>query len=279
MERITAPDGAGIVVHSVGTGSPGKPGIVVVHGGGVTIGIYRRLAARLSDRFAVHLYNRRGREDAAPRREPYSVDQEIEDLGAVLEHTGAGNVLGHSYGGFVALKAALELPIERIGLYDAAISIDGRPDAGFLPAAEAAVARGDIVTAMAIVGAAVNNHSAASRLPLAVQKLFVRAMLRIPAARGLADLLPMTLVETREVSIHDGPAERYAGITAEVLLASGDNVGNSFTDNNEALARVIPNARTIVIPRSRHDAIAIAHPRIVAPFAEFFAAPKTLRHG
>ena len=49
---------------SVGSG----PGVVVVHGGGVTASIYRRLAERLSSRLTVHLYNRRGRADAPPRR-------------------------------------------------------------------------------------------------------------------------------------------------------------------------------------------------------------------
>src|SRR5215218_9445869 len=104
MERITARDGATIVVHPTGSG----PGIVVVHGGGVTIGSYRQLARKLADRFTVHLYNRRGREDAAPRSEPYTVDQDIDDLAAVLEHTGARNVIGHSSGGFIALRAALK---------------------------------------------------------------------------------------------------------------------------------------------------------------------------
>ena len=103
MERITAPDGADIVLHSTGRG----PGIVVVHGGGVTIGVYRRLAAALADRFTVHLYNRRGRADAAPRSLPYTFEQDIDDLGEVLRHTGAGNVIGHSSGGFIALQAAL----------------------------------------------------------------------------------------------------------------------------------------------------------------------------
>ncbi|GGR94378.1 hypothetical protein GCM10010169_43640 [Micromonospora fulviviridis] len=115
MQRITAPDGAGIVLHSTGSG----PDLVVVHGGGVTIHEYRLLAALIADRFTVHLYNRRGRADAAPRREPYTVEQEIEDLGAVLAHTGARRAIGHSYGAFVVLRAALRLPLDRIAVYDA----------------------------------------------------------------------------------------------------------------------------------------------------------------
>ncbi|MFD0786756.1 alpha/beta fold hydrolase, partial [Micromonospora azadirachtae] len=133
METVIAPDGERIVLHSSGTG----PDVVVVHGGGVTIEPYRRLAAALTDHHTVHLYNRRGRADAPARREPYSVQQEIEDLAAVLTHTGARTVVGHSSGGFIALRAALTLPIARLALYDPAVSVDGIFKAEFVPRARA----------------------------------------------------------------------------------------------------------------------------------------------
>src|SRR3954463_14739081 len=140
MERVRAGDGARIVLHSTGSG----PGVVVVHGGGVTIDVYARLARRLSDQLTVHLYNRRGRADAAPRTEPYTVEEDVADLAAVLEHTGARSVLGHSSGGFIALQAALRLPIERLALYDAAVSIDGGFPTGWLDEARAAARDGDL---------------------------------------------------------------------------------------------------------------------------------------
>jgi pimeloyl-ACP methyl ester carboxylesterase len=125
VDRITAKGGAGIAVHSVGTG----PGIVILHGGGVMERDYRRLAQALSDRFTVHLYNRRGRPDSAPLDGTETVTTDIDDLAAVLEHTGARNVFGHSGGGFVALRAGLSLPLERIAVYDPGVSILGYPRA------------------------------------------------------------------------------------------------------------------------------------------------------
>jgi len=88
----------------------------VVHGGGVTIAVYARLARRLADHFTVHLYNRRGRADAPPRTEPYAIEEDVDDLAAVLQHTGARNVIGHSSGGFIALEGAVRLPIDRLAL-------------------------------------------------------------------------------------------------------------------------------------------------------------------
>ncbi|GIF52442.1 pimeloyl-ACP methyl ester carboxylesterase [Asanoa ferruginea] len=271
MERITARDGATIVLHSTGAG----PGIVVVHGGGVDISIYHRLAAALADRFTVHLYNRRGRADAPPRTSPYTFDEDIDDLAAVLDHTGAGNVIGHSSGGFIALTAALRLPIARLALYDAAISIDGSFPAAWLGAARAAAAAGDIARAMALTAGGINTHQVTSRWPLPVQTAICRLFLRTPIGRMMGDLLPMTLDESALIHAADSPASRWAAVTAEVLLACGANGPRYYAPANEALARTIPRARTLEIPRSGHDAINRAHPRMIDPLATFFGAEVT----
>ncbi|MFF5056080.1 alpha/beta fold hydrolase [Micromonospora sp. NPDC000663] len=270
-ERIRARDGQTVALHSTGDG----PGIVLVHGGGVTIDVYRRLTAALADRFTVHLYNRRGRADAPPRSEPYTVGQEIDDLATVLENTGARNVIGHSAGGFIALEGARHLPIDRLALYDAAISVDGGMPFAWLEAARAAARDGDIARGLAITTAGINPQMAAARLPLAVRVAIIRAFLQTPIGRMMGDLLPMTLDETALILAHDGPATRWAGVTAEVLLACGADGPPYYADMNEALARALPRARALTIPRSGHDAINRAHPRIVEPLVDFFAAPVT----
>ncbi|MGQ5261356.1 alpha/beta fold hydrolase [Micromonospora sp. ZYX-F-536] len=271
MERITARDGASIAVHSTGSG----PGIVVVHGGGVTIDVYRRLATALADRFTVHLYNRRGRADAPPRSMPYMLDQEIDDLATVLEHTGSGNVIGHSSGGFIALQGALRLPIERLALYDAAISVDGGWPSAWLEPAREALRRGDIALGLAITAAGINPQMAAGRLPLGVRTAIIRAFMRTPIGRTMGELLPMTLDETALILAHDGPASQWEAVTAEVLLACGTDGPPYYADANEALARTLPRARTVTIPRSGHDAINRAFPRMVEPLVDFFTAPVT----
>ncbi|MBQ0902204.1 alpha/beta fold hydrolase [Micromonospora sp. U21] len=80
---------------------------------------------------------------------PYTFEQDIDDLAVVLEHTGSGNVVGHSSGGFIALQAALRLPINRLALYDAAVSIDGGFPAAWLDAAQEALRAGDTARAPA----------------------------------------------------------------------------------------------------------------------------------
>ncbi|BCJ76106.1 hypothetical protein CS0771_56500 [Catellatospora sp. IY07-71] len=76
------------------------------------------------------------------------------------------------------------------------------------------------------------------------------------------------------------PPTHYKLRTAFIVLGPGetrhgrDHGPACFAAHNEALAQVIPGARTLRLPRARHDAIAIAPARLVDPIAEFLAAPE-----
>jgi pimeloyl-ACP methyl ester carboxylesterase len=269
MERISAYDGADIVLHSTGSG----PGVVVVHGGGVTIDVYTRLAQRLADQFTMHLYNRRGRADAAPRTEPYTVEEDIADLAAVLEHTGARNVIGHSSGGFIALGAALRLSIDRLALYDAAVSIDGGFPADWLDAARAAARDGDIALGMALTTGGINTHTAASRLPLRLRVALCRAFLRTSVGHTMGELLTTTLDESHQIHLRDGPATSWSGVTAEVLLTYGAAGPPYYASLNDKLAHALDHARVLSIPRSGHDGLNRAPHRLITPLKQFLAAP------
>jgi pimeloyl-ACP methyl ester carboxylesterase len=264
---VEAPDGAVLRVRSIGSG----PGVVVVHGGGVTASLYRRLAERLGDRLTVHLYNRRGRADAPPRREPYRVADDVADLAAILCGTGSGSVIGHSSGGYIALLAARQVTLERLVLYDAAVSIDGGFPAGWLPAARAAARSGDLARCMALTAAGINTHQAGAQLPLIMQiwlcKLFLRT--RIGAAMG--ELLPSTLDESQQIVDDDGPAAQWADISPPVLLTYGMSGPRYYASLNQALAAAIPNATLLAMRRLGHEGINRAPAVLVDAWAGFLA--------
>jgi hypothetical protein len=88
----------------------------------------------------------------------------------------------------------------------------------------------------------------------------------------MGGLLAMTLDESHQIRLHDGPAESWSGVRADVLLAYGTAGPPYYAGLNEALARVLPRARVLPIPRSGHDGLNRAPLRIVEPLAEFFAA-------
>ena len=267
LDRITSADGATIAVHSIGDG----PGVVILHGGGVAERDYHRLAKALSSRFSVHLYNRRGRSDSAPLDGTETVVTDIGDLAAVLAHTGARSIFGHSGGGFVALQAGLSLPLDRIAVYDPGLSILGRPSFAFFEPFEKAVKAGDNARAMTIMARGVYPDDPASKLPFGVGLQITRAFMHTPIGRRLVDLLPTTPPEVRRIHDHDGPATDYAGITADVLLAAGSGSPTYFAENCQAVADAIPRGRAIVIPRASHNAANVARDSFVTPFATFFA--------
>nr|WP_240897763.1 alpha/beta fold hydrolase [Kineococcus vitellinus] len=256
----------------MGTG----PGVVLLHGGGIAGREYHRLARALAARCSVHLYDRRGRAGSAPLQGTETVATDVADLAAVLRHTGARRVFGHSGGGFTALRAGLELPpalLERIAVYDPGLSIDGRPSFAFLDDFEDAVARGRHARAMTLLARSVDPQGAGARMPFALAELLTGAFLRTSVGRRFVESLPTMAPEVRRIAEHDGPASDYAGIGAEVLLAAGARSPGYFAQNCEALAAAIPRARSLVLPGCVHNAANTARPAFVDPFAEFLAAP------
>jgi len=126
---------------------------------------------------------------------------------------------------------------------------------------------------MALTSAGINTHMAAAKLPLGLRIALCRLFLRTPIGRTMGDLLAMTLDESQQIRQHDGPAQQWAAVTAEVFLASGANGPPYFAQSNDALARALPRARTLRVPHSGHDAINRARRRLVEPLAAFFTAP------
>lgn len=259
-------DGKSITVESYGSG----PGVVVVHGGAVTTKLYRRFAAEMSDRCTVHLFNRRGRPGGADLpASGYTVQVDVDDIGAVLAHTGAKRLFGHSVGGFIALHAALLLPIEKLALYDPAVNVDGLFPTGHLDDFEQAVRARDYPLAMAVVGRGLRSAGALSNLPLGVAKILSKLFFRTPIGRDWLETLHTVPAEAREAADRSGPASLYAGVTAEVLLASGTRSPSYYAPINERLAEAMPAARAVRIRGAGHDSPNRAHPGLVAALADF----------
>lgn len=269
MPDLQVPDGHGDV-FTVRTGGEG-PSVVVLHGAGIDSREYERFAGVLGQRCTVHLYDRRGRPGAPPLRAGHDVQVDVDDLGRILERTGADRVFGHSGGAFVALQAALRLPVARLAVYDPAVSIDAAVATSWFEPYRQAMAAGDAARAMALVGAGADPQGAAARLPMAVQVAVCRLFLRTGIGRRMEEQLPTVETEVGQIIAHDGPASGYAGITADVLLASGARSATYFGVVCSALAGALPHAGSVRIPGGSHNAVNVARPAFVTPFAEFLA--------
>ncbi|AGF72863.1 alpha/beta fold hydrolase [Corynebacterium halotolerans] len=259
-------DGGHLDVHSTGSG----PGLVLVHGSAVRASDYARLVQNLSTHFTVHTYDRRGRGTALPAADPYSVTGEVDDLAAVLSACSAPHVFGHSYGGYVALRAALTVPVARLAVYDPAVSVNGGFPTTFIEPFATAVAGGDNARAFALLGSGLGTAGVLANLPENLQTRLGAAFLRTPIGREWLKVLPTVVSETRAVRDGDCPAADYSGIDATVLLLAGSRSPAYFSRTCEELVDVIPDARRVAVPRSGHDAPNRGSRRLVKELERFF---------
>jgi pimeloyl-ACP methyl ester carboxylesterase len=119
MQTVISKDGTRIAYDSVGKGLT-----VILVGGAFQFRAFdqrtTKLAALLAERFTAIHYDRRGRGDSTDTK-PYSVEREVEDIGALLAACGGSAfVFGMSSGAVLAMEAAARgLPITKLALYEA----------------------------------------------------------------------------------------------------------------------------------------------------------------
>ncbi len=160
MTRFTtSADGTEIAYSTTGSG----PALVLVDGAMChrMFGPTTELASVLDKDFTVFTYDRRGRGETGDGATPWSLEREVEDIGAIIEEAGGSAfVFGVSSGAVLAMEAASRLPgITRLALYEAPFVVDGtyepRP-ADIVERMNAMLARGDrsgmLSTFMKMVG-------------------------------------------------------------------------------------------------------------------------------
>src|SRR2546423_15363504 len=95
-------DGTKISYLTLGNG----PSVIVIPGMLSMAADYAAFTRALAEHFTVHTIERRGRGESGPQGDDYSIVKECEDVLALRAETGASLLVGHSYGGLVALEVA-----------------------------------------------------------------------------------------------------------------------------------------------------------------------------
>lgn len=245
----------------VGAGPP----IVLVHGVASDGSTFRLLEQLLAERFTVVTVNRRGRGGSGDT-DAYSLEAEFDDLARVVEELPEpALVFGHSFGGNIALGAALRCSrIEKLVLYE-----PGHPGVappGMLEALERLLERGDSRAAM---------------------RLTLLEFTRFPE-EWLDDLLDTPPWQERLAYAHTIPRELAAyeehdyGDLSRLLVATLLLVGGESPDDEQAhvraLADRLPSARVAVLHGEGHVAPATS-PRVVARKISEFATERKSRSG
>jgi pimeloyl-ACP methyl ester carboxylesterase len=247
----------GVAVETVGAG----PGVVVVNGSNPRAHHYDQLANSLAGAHTVHVIERRGRGASGARGTAYSVEAEVDDVLAVMEHTGSRVVFGHSYGGLIALHVGLRRPLDALIAYEPGVSIDGSFDTSWLGDFSTELGRGRHVAAMTTF------LKGTRLLPFTATPLLWATsllMLRGTGGRETRDMMPTTPAEIGEIARLDSDGSRYAGIAARALLLGGEKSPAYLTGVLPRLAAILPNAAYSILPGLDHNAPDVNAPDAVA---------------
>jgi pimeloyl-ACP methyl ester carboxylesterase len=172
---VTSCDGTTIGYRRLGHG----PGLIAVHGGMQAAQNLMKLAEALADSFTVYLPDRRGRGLSGPPGSHYSLAAECEDIDALAQATGAGNIFGLSSGAIIALQAALVLPaIGKAALYEPPLSVSGSTPTGW-------VARYDREVAQGALGSAAITAARGTRTAPPVLRFVPRIAVALPLNAAL----------------------------------------------------------------------------------------------
>jgi pimeloyl-ACP methyl ester carboxylesterase len=259
---VLSQDGTTIGYLSTG----GGPSVLVIPGVLSMAVDYAAFAHALAERFTVHTIERRGRGESGPQGDDYSMVKECDDVLAVQQDTGASFLVGHSYGGLVALEVGrLNKAFTRIAVYEPGVSIAGSMPVGWMPGYEKKLAEGKNLDAL--VGFTLADAPPRiAKMPFWLVKLMFRVLfISSPEYRRMLGLLDANLREWREIARLDSSYKNYREVAASVLLMYGGKSDSpAVTLATERLAAILPHSEIKEFPKLDHFGIERKAPREVA---------------
>jgi pimeloyl-ACP methyl ester carboxylesterase len=259
---VLSRDGTRIGYLSVG----GGPAVIVVPGVLSMAADYGAFALALSRHFTVHTIERRGRGESGPQGDDYSIDKECEDVRALQAETGAALLVGHSYGGLVALEVARNSKaFRKLAVYEPGVSIDGSMPTAWMPGYAKQLAERRKLDALVEFTLA-DAPPRIQKTPRWLMKLILLVLVTCSRQyRQMLDLLEQNLREWREIARLDSSCERYREVAGGVLLMyGGRSDSQAVTLAMQRLAAILPHAETKGFPRLDHFGIERTAPREVA---------------
>jgi pimeloyl-ACP methyl ester carboxylesterase len=255
---VTSADGTTIGYRQAGDG----PGVVLVHGGGASSHNLMTLATALSGQFTVYVPDRRGRGMSGPYREGHGLRTEVEDLGALLDHTGARNVFGLSVGALIAIEAARTMPaITRLALYEPPLESDGITQTAWLPRYERELAAGRLSAALVTILKGTADRTSFRLVPRFLLTAAFGLLIHVTDGRPIPDgmISPRSLIPTmhhdaRTVLDAAGPPRRFTSLSCDVLLLGGARSARNLTAALDGLSAALPRAGRVTLPGTGHTA-------------------------
>jgi pimeloyl-ACP methyl ester carboxylesterase len=190
--------------------------------------------------------------------------KEREDVLALRAATGASLLVGHSFGGLVALEVARNNPLlTKIAVYEPGVSIDGSIPMGWIPGYEKKLAEKNYAGAFVefLIGL---GPERIRKIPHWYMKLLLPLIMSSHERKQRLGLLQENLREHQEVARLDNSYENYQEISAGVLLMYGGKDYTAHERSMKRLAAVFPRSETKEFPKLDHLGIDKKAPREVA---------------
>ena len=259
---VRSKDGTTISYLSIGAG----PAVLVLPGVLSMASDYAAFARALAKHFTVHTIERRGRGESGPQGEDYSIGKECEDVLALRAETGASLLVGHSFGGLVALEVARNNPaFTKLAVYEPGVSINGSIPMGWMPGYEKKLAEHKDLDAFVEFMLADAPPPLSKTPPWLMKLLWLLMFIRFPQSRQMLGLLQQNVREWREIARLDSSYEHYREIAAGVLLMyGGKSNSKAVTLAMERLGAILPHSETKEFPKLDHFGIERTAPREVA---------------
>jgi len=258
IASITSKDGTTIGYRQLGHG----PGVVLVQGTMGSAQNFMQLAGALADSFTVYVPDRRGRGlSSLPYSPDYRIQNDVDDLEALLRQTGAQDVFGLSSGAIIALQAARTLTgIRKLAIFEPPLFIDGAPIA-LVRRYEREMADGKVAAALiTAMKAAQMGPAIFNVIPGWLLEPLTNMAMSQEEKKGTGDYIPMrqlapTLQYDFQVVLEiSGHVDDFRSVNADVLLLGGSKSPAYLKSGLDTLEKVLPHATRVEFPGLGHAA-------------------------
>lgn len=250
------------------------PGVVCLHSNASSSVQWRSLMEVLSDRFRVFAPDSLGvgKSPPWPREQAVVLRDEVSLLAPIFERAGGQfSIVGHSYGGSVALMAALSFPVTAMVLYEPTLFALLRES----PDQEGFREINTVVDDSASFLEAGDRHAAATRF--IDYWAGVGAFAAIPDDRkpAVADSIVDIEGWRHALCNEPTPIDAFAALDIPILYLLGGRSPLSSREVARVLTSVLPQVEVVEFPDLGHMA-PVTHPGVVNPLIEQFLAGRVL---
>jgi pimeloyl-ACP methyl ester carboxylesterase len=267
---------AGAHVREAGAG----PSVLCLHASASSSAQWRALTDRLAGRFrilAADLYGS-GKSPAWPDDRPLSLADEVTLLASAAAAAGPRfHLVGHSYGGAVALMAALAFRdrIESLVLFEPVLfSLLLAEDPTQPGAREIAAVRDDTVAA--VEGG--DPGASAARFVDYWMGAGSWAGMPVPRREAVAAAMPTVKAEWHAAFTEPTPLSIFSTLDVPVLLLTGSESPASSRGVARLLAKSLPRVTAIEVEAVGHMG-PVTHPDRINPLIESFLNPDPVQPG